>query len=266
MPCVYVACGFEWDGRGLRTALNGAPTPLLFWPIMQFIEKNSFNVRSAVYRLQREGSHLEFLIFPMIHVGSREFYEEISRRLSECDVILAEGVKSKRGNILTLSYRIVKKIRRMDLITQHEGMKVDDFREKILNSDMDEQAFDERWSSLPIRLRAQLFVFVPVYVVYLFLFGTRATLAEYIALDDLPSADEVLSEDDDFEQLDTLLVDERDRKLIEHIARLHDESSEEAQTVGIVYGALHMRAAMAFLLKKLNYRVAKAEWVKVFDL
>ena len=233
---------------------------------MQFIEKNSFNVRSAVYRLKKDGSLLEFLVFPMIHVGSREFYEEISRRLSSCDVILAEGVKSRKANILTLSYRIVKKIRRMGLITQHEGIKVEGFREKILNSDMDQRAFDERWSSLPVLLRAQLFIFVPAYVIYLFFFGTRETLAKYIALDDLPSADEVMSQDDDFEQLDALMVDERDRSLIEHIARLHDERSEEAQTVGIVYGAFHMRAAMAFLMKNLNYRVSKAEWVKVFDL
>jgi hypothetical protein len=63
---------------------------------MQFIEKNSFNVRSAVYELKKDGTGLEFLIFPMIHVGSREFYEEMSRRLSTCDLILAEGVKSKR--------------------------------------------------------------------------------------------------------------------------------------------------------------------------
>jgi hypothetical protein len=47
---------------------------------MQFIEKNSFNVRSAVYRLKKDGAGLEFLLFPMIHVGSKEFYEDVSRR------------------------------------------------------------------------------------------------------------------------------------------------------------------------------------------
>jgi hypothetical protein len=30
--------------------------------------------------------------------------------------------------------------------------------------------------------------------------------------------------------------------------------------------AFHMRSIVAFLMQKLNYRVAKAEWVKVFDL
>ena len=233
---------------------------------MQFIEKNSFNVRSAVYRIKKSGSGLEFLIFPMIHVGSSEFYQEISRRLSSCDLILAEGVKSRRAYLITLSYRIVKHIRRMDLVTQQDGMRVESFRAKIVNADMDGSAFDERWSSLPVLLRAQLFIIIPVFVVYLLLFGTREMLAKNIALDDLPSSEEIISEDEDFEQLDSLIIDERDRKLIEHIARLEDQRTEDSQQVGIVYGARHMRTTIAFLMQKLNYRVVKAEWVKVFDL
>lgn len=75
---------------------------------MQFIEKNSLNVRSAVYHLKREGAGLEFLLFPMIHAGAKEFYDEVSRRLAACDLILLEGVNSKKGNLLTLSYRVVK--------------------------------------------------------------------------------------------------------------------------------------------------------------
>jgi len=231
---------------------------------MQFIEKNSFNVRSAVYQLNRDGTGLEFLIFPMIHVGSRKFYEEISKRLSGCDLILAEGVTSKRANLLTLSYRVVKKIRRMDLVTQQDGMKVESFRHKILNTDMEEPLFDERWSSLPFMLRAQLIILIPVYVVYLFLFGTRETLAENIALEDLPSSEEILN--DSFEGLDDLLVAERDQKLIEWLRKFDDEGSEKIKRIGILYGAFHMRGTMRFLMQELKYRVSKAEWVTVFDL
>ena len=232
---------------------------------MQFIEKNSFNVRSAVYRLKKDGSALEFLIFPMIHVGSSEFYDEISWRLASCDLILAEGVKSRRVSLLTRSYRIVRHIRRMELVTQQDGMRIESFRTKILNTDMDGALFDERWSSLPISLRVQLFVLVPIFVVYLFLFGTKEMLAKNIALDDLPSSDEILSDDEDFEPFDSLIIDERDRLLIEHVAKL-DEQQNEAKQIGIVYGARHMRSTIRFLMQKLNYRVVKAEWVKVFDL
>src|SRR5678815_4494331 len=232
---------------------------------MQFIEKNSFNVRSVVYSLKKDGSRLEFLIFPMIHVGSTEFYDEISRRLASCDLILAEGVKSRRVKLITLAYRAVKHIRRMELVTQQDGMRLDSLRAKILNTDIDGAAFDERWSSLPISLRMQFVVLVPIVVVYLFVFGTRETLANYIALDDLPSREEILSEDENFEAFNSLIIGERDRILIEHVAKL-EEQQNEAKQIGIVYGARHMRNTMTFLMQELNYRVAKAEWVKVFDL
>ena len=233
---------------------------------MQFTEKNSFHLRAAVYSLKKDTTGLEFLIFPMIHVGSREFYQEISRRLASCDLILVEGLKSKKAAILTLSYRFVKKIRGMDLITQHEGIRLEEFRNKLLNTDMEANAFDERWSTLPIALRIQLFLMVPIFVVYLFIFGTRELLAENLVVEDLPSSEEELTEDEGFSRLDSLLVDERDRKLIEHIANVNNERSHTSQRIGIVYGAFHMRCVMAFLMQKLNYRVAKADWVKVFDL
>ena len=233
---------------------------------MQFIEKNSLNVRSAVYHLRKEGAGLEFVLFPMVHVGTREFYEEVSRRLAACDLILLEGVASRRVRLLTLSYTIVRHIRRMDLVTQREGMNVSAFRDKLLNADMGGRAFDERWSALPFSLKAQLFFLLPVYALYLLLFGTRETLAEHIALEDLPSPDEILSQDEDFEKLDALLVDERDRELIEAIRGLHDAGARERRTVGVVYGAAHMRNVVAFLLSELRYKVAGAEWVTVFDL
>jgi hypothetical protein len=233
---------------------------------MQFIEKNSFNVRSAIYRLKKDDEGLEFILFPMIHVGSQEFYDEVSQRLAKCDLILAEGVDSKKANLLTRSYRIVRKIRRMDLVTQQEGMNVSSFRDKLMNADMEGRAFDEHWSSLPPALKAQIFLLIPVYVIYLFLFGTREIIAENIAVEDLPSSNEVLFQDDNLDKLDALLIDERDRSLIRNIVSLHEANGSNKQTVGIVFGAMHMRNVTSFLLHKLKYRIAKAEWVKVFDL
>ena len=61
---------------------------------MQFIEVNSFEVRSAVHRLERRGEPLRFVLFPMIHVGERSYYEDIAARASRCDLLLVEGVPS----------------------------------------------------------------------------------------------------------------------------------------------------------------------------
>lgn len=84
-------------------------------------------------------------------------------------------------------------------------------------------------------------------------------------MDDLPSSEEILSDNEDFEALDSLIVDELERILIEHVAKFEDEQ-KEAKQIGIVYGARHMRSSMRFLMQGLKYRIAKAEWVTVFDL
>lgn len=233
---------------------------------MQFIEKNSLNIRSAIYHLSANEGNLEFILFPMIHVGTQEYYDEVSRRLASCDLILAEGVKSKRTSLLTLSYRIVKKIRRMDLVTQSDGMKVSLFRDKILNSDMAGHVFDERWSALPLSLRIQIFAFVPIYVIYLLLFGTRETIATNIEVQDLTTRDETLFHDENAEKLDDLLLDKRDRQLIDNIVRLHDADHNDKKTVAVVYGAMHMKNISKFLFHKLNYKIRKAEWITVFEL
>lgn len=230
---------------------------------MQFIEKNSFNVRSAVYHLKKDGAP-EFFLFPMIHVGSQTFYDEIAQRLMTCDLILAEGVASKRAKLLTLSYRVVKRIKRMDLVTQQDALRAAAFGGKITNVDMTGNAFDAHWSSLPVSLRVQLFLLLPLYILYLLFFGTRQTLAENIALEDLPSSEEILFEDDRFADLDSLLIDERDRTLLGNIKRVYESGG--SKTIGVIYGARHMRNAVDFLMRNLNYHVVKAEWVTVFDL
>src|SRR5205085_9921718 len=102
---------------------------------MQFIEKSCIGVRSAVYRLKRDDSQLGFILFPMIHVGTREFYDEVRRRLDTCDLIPAEGVDTKKANPLTRSYRIVSMIKRMELVTHREGLKHADLQHKLLRSD-----------------------------------------------------------------------------------------------------------------------------------
>ncbi len=233
---------------------------------MQFIEKNSFNVRSAVYLLKNEDSKTEFLIFPMVHIGSKEFYSQISKRLSECDLILAEGVDSKKANILTLAYRAVKGIKRMDLITQKEGIKISSFKDKIINSDMKEKNFDENWSTLSIFFRMTFFIIVPVYVIYLFIFGTREIIAKNIAFEDLPNSDEILDTDEDIEKMDEILIDKRDKILIDHIEKVLSNSGTDKKTIGILYGASHMRNVFNYLLGKKEYKIAKSEWVVVFDL
>jgi hypothetical protein len=232
---------------------------------MQFIEKNSFNVRSAICLLKNENCGIEFRLFPMVHIGSKDFYNHVSEKLSECDLILAEGVKSKKGNILTFSYSIVKKIKRMDLITQKEGLNLSVFADKIRNTDIKGQDFDDNWSTLSIVFRLSLFVIIPFYVVYLYAFGTREIIAKHIAVDDLPTSDEVLFSDQNTEELEKILIDKRDKVLIESIEELIQENKSNPTQVGILYGAFHMRNIFDYLLNKKNYKIVESEWLTVFE-
>ncbi|SRR6266566_388172 len=86
---------------------------------MQIVEASAFGVRSAIHTLRRANTPLTFVLFPMIHAGSRPYFSEIERRLHECDVIFAEGVRSQRGNYLTWSYKIVNRMRRLGLVKRH---------------------------------------------------------------------------------------------------------------------------------------------------
>jgi hypothetical protein len=52
---------------------------------MQIVELSSFALRSAVTRFKKDGSSVEFALFPMIHVGERSYYDDIHRRLAGCD-------------------------------------------------------------------------------------------------------------------------------------------------------------------------------------
>lgn len=233
---------------------------------MQFIEKNGYDVRSAIYHLKKDNSGLEFILFPMVHVGSHEFYEQVKARLSECGLILAKGVKSRRVQYLTYSYRVIRKIKRIELVTQGEALKLADFRHKVVNADLDGQVFDQHWARLALSLRLMIIFGLPVYVVYLLLYGTKESLATQMALDDVPSLEEELMYDERDEVLDKLLIDERDQQLISQIEELDQAGGGEKKVVGIVYGAMHMRAVMNVMLHKLGYRVADTQWVTVFYL
>lgn len=233
---------------------------------MQFIEKNSFNVRSAIYQLKKEDSEIEFTLFPMVHIGSENFYQQIAEKPSQCDLILAEGVGSKKANFLTISYRIVKLIKRVDLITQNEGIKLSQFKDEIFNADISGKDFDKSWTSMSFYFRFLLFIFIPFYSIYMTVFGLREIIAENIATEDLPDSKETLFQDDNTEKLDEVLVGERDKILIENIKRAISDNQEIKKKIGILYGAVHMRNIVSFLMNDLNYKIADSEWLVVFDL
>jgi hypothetical protein len=231
---------------------------------MQFIESNSFGVRAAVYELTRADSHQKILLFPMIHVGSLDYYEAVRSRLSACDLVLAEGVKTRHSMLLTASYRVIGKIRNGDLVTQQSAHLFTACK-SVRCVDMTGEEFEQHWSDIPWRSKALLYLILPLGLIYGLFFLGKKSLAKRMELNDLPSRNETLYYDDALEPVDDLIVDQRDARLIDQLTAVVQDQSGEFQTIGIVYGARHMRAATGFLLKKVGFHICKSDWIQVFS-
>jgi hypothetical protein len=175
-----------------------------------FIESNVFGVRATLYSLVRPDGAPRFLLFPMIHIGSAEFYSQVHKRVDACDVIL----------------------------------------------------FDN-WSQIPAHIRFAILLIAPMYGGYHFLTATKESIGKKMKSEDLESADEIMRAD--FAPgLDKAIMTSRDAKHIASIDSIVNSPATSA-TVGIVYGAGHMKAVTAALMEKHHYRVNGSEWLTVFD-
>jgi hypothetical protein len=88
---------------------------------VQIIEVGDLDVRSAVIRLRRRGTPLQFVFYRMVHIGRPAFYAKVSRRLKAAGVIVAEGVHGPSSVVCTaptLSYRVARFNRRAGLVEQ----------------------------------------------------------------------------------------------------------------------------------------------------
>jgi hypothetical protein len=231
---------------------------------MAYIEKNGSTLQVVIHHLKKSGEGLEFVLFPMIHLGTQEFYDAVSQRLAACDLILAEGIiKSTRASFITLPYRLAAKSVRLNLLTQQRGLRTSSLKDKLIQSDLDGPSFNQRWSKLRPLLRIMLLLTIPLSGLHLFFFANRERLANYILGKDSSATDERPYED--LENFSRLLGGDRNQRLIQHIKLLYDMRRNENIKVGVPWGAKHMSRILKFLLNRLGYRVIARERLTVFE-
>jgi hypothetical protein len=83
----------------------------------------------------------------------------------------------------------------------------------------------------------------------------------HTSIDDLPDNEEVL-EPEVLADVDRVVLDERDERLVAALDDLHARRAAEPVTVAVVYGAAHMRAAARGLTRH-GYRVRTGDWLTV---
>lgn len=85
----------------------------------------------------------------MVHIGSPTYYQELQKRLANCDAIVYEGVHSLRGRILTLSYAIVARRKRLGLATQRTALLLSQFHAKLIHADVTAEELSRDWVRMP---------------------------------------------------------------------------------------------------------------------
>ncbi|MBB2947359.1 hypothetical protein FB565_007127 [Actinoplanes lutulentus] len=236
---------------------------------MQIIEVTEFGVRSAVIRLRRRDSALQFVLYPMIHMAKPAFYTAVTTRLKGADVVVVEGVgggQRKRSVLvgaLTLSYTVLRFNRRAKLVEQdidYVALGV-----PVIRPDVSVEDFAASWRRVPLSHRLMMWCALPFIVVTRLLGGTRMIWSRSMEQNDLPSAAE---EDlaDWSPRLEAAFGGERDNRLLSALCRLHEERSGENIEVAVVYGAAHAPAIVHGLTKRYGYRPRSAEWLTVADV
>jgi tetratricopeptide (TPR) repeat protein len=235
---------------------------------VQIIEVTGFAVRSAVIRLQHRDTPLEFVLYPMIHVGSASFYAQVQDRLRSADLVVAEGVTpgERRGSLLlrtlTLSYEVLRFNRRAGLVEQ--DLDYDSLGIPVINPDVNADAFLRAWRRIGFVYRLALWCVLPFIVLAQLVWGSQRIWTKAVEVSDLPS-----DEEEDLAEvspeMEEAFLGERDRRLLAALLRLHEERGTEALKVAVVYGAGHV-PAIVHGLREHGYRARLGDWLTVVDL
>lgn len=232
-------------------------------PNLQLVESNLFGLRAACYRLGHATSTVEFVVCPMIHIGTQAYYDSVRAVLDECDEVIFEGLRSFRTRLITASYRWLTHRRRLALVTQSQALRMDQLSARLVHADVSGSEFADDWRQIAWHHRLALLTAAPAYGLWLYLTATRASIGKRQGVDDLRSRNDILR-DELVPGFDAAIFDRRDERLIAAIEAARARSGS-GRKVAIVYGAAHMRAALEHLMSRHGYRVADSRWLTVMD-
>lgn len=180
------------------------------------------------------------------------------------DLIVAEGVgASPTSDRLTSVYRTAVEDGRLGLVVQDIDYRA--LGVPMLNPDFSGAQVDERWATIPGWQRGILRVGIGSMVAAQCLIGPRLLEFQlrHSTLEDQPTLEEIFSPAM-LDNLDRVILHERDDLLMDALTEVHEQRKGEAITVAVVYGAEHMRSVVT-RLRPLGYRVVEGDWLTVVE-
>lgn len=246
---------------------------------MKFLESTNFFVRTVIFDFvnRKEEIKLKFKLVPMIHIGTREYYDKVLDSIKKCDEIFYEGIRivdqkqplHKRINLrnLELTYKQYKIVAdKLGLVTQNGNFDLSKLGKKLTHADFDLESVEESWNELNLTERIKLNLIKPLR----FFIYHQGLSREILAKHYMTSSEEAYLAygpiEDDKGTATNFLMNEREQIIFKNVrARIESESNLD-KTIGIVYGAGHMKSIARYLIDHHDYVPRNGEFVKVFNV
>lgn len=232
---------------------------------MQYLESSYVGLRSAFHELESDKASPRFVVLPMVHIGDKSFYDEVSCRLNGCQAIIYEGVQGFRSKLLTQAYRITAQKRSLNLALQHDEIRIEDHEAHKIHADISSEGFEANWRSLPWLQQVGLTILAPLYGFWTYLFATRESLARGKSTDSLSNA-YALRKGESAVAIRDVILTKRDEIIVSQIDKYIEDCKGESKTAAILFGAGHMPAIVSHLSEKYGYSSKRAEWISVISV
>jgi hypothetical protein len=192
----------------------------------------------------------------MIHMGRPEFYQEVARRLRECDLVVAEGadLASSVGLAMTIALKLSRQHGSEGLVHQdidYAALGVPTvFPENLLKV----KPRRSRWH--PIHW-PDLVLLTPWYLLKRMVGGRDYLLQSHFEIDD-----EMFYRTTGRAKW---MIHKRDAELLRVLLEIHRRRGGEPIVVAVVYGAAHIPAVVQSLANR-GYVPRGADWINVIDV
>jgi len=229
---------------------------------MQITDSNDFNLRTAVYLLQKE--QREFLLIPVFHVGSKQFYQEVTTELDKCDVILYEGIDFKKLKAFGKAYRIFAK--RLGLCFQKDAINMSNYRSKLVRADFDNESAKREWSKIPLISRWLFKITFPIGLIILSYGETKKSFAKCFRNRDFYDRQLWFMKNGKKNSVENFIMEKRNQVIIQKIDEQINLPVSIGKRIGVIYGAAHMKSAIAHLLRNRQFKLKDSWFLTVFWL
>ncbi len=221
-----------------------------------------FGLRAARLAFHHPQTGVEVTIFPMVHIGERQFYKRAYKDAFEHDVVLYEGVRTRRSKLITASYRWLN-LERLGLVVQPSAAEFEGPARSV-HADIAPEELRALWQRMPLWLRALVAFGGPAFGMYGRFTASRDSIAKGMTKDLLRDPDDILDQGDEFEPLRDMISHARDRRLIETLTSELGAAAHSTR-IAIVYGAGHVAPVVRALTRQ-GFSTRPSEWMTIFSL